>query len=97
MYTCMIDCQVRQNFTFFFFFSRKAASGFYLTNTENFITLKWIFGFSLNTPVAPLSSCKQKPTKYTLRYGIGIIGFFDNCKHCPLQNLLKCSCFRDRG
>lgn len=78
----MIDCQVRQNLQFFF--EREAASGFYLTNIASCITLKWIFAFSPNTSVAPLSYCKQKTAKYTLRYGIGVTGFFDAYQDCPL-------------
>lgn len=87
MCTRVIDCPSETELTLF---SRGAASGFYLTNTASFITLKWIFGFCLSASVAPLSYCKQKSAKYTLRYGIGVIGFSDAYKDCPLQSLLKC-------
>lgn len=57
MYSGMVDCQVRQNLRFFSL--KEAASGFCLTNIVRFITLKWIFDFSLNTLVTPLSKNKR--------------------------------------
>lgn len=83
----MIDCQVRQSLTLFS--SSHVASGFSLTNIVSFITLKWISDFSLNILVAPLSCCTPKTTKYALRCGIGVTGFCEAYRDCPVQNLPK--------